>query len=122
MFQDDGIIYDEEVSKEFLKNVPSFVSNRENIDLMMPFSEKEIVEVIWAMESNKAPRPDGYSIQFFTVCWPIIKSDLLRMVLAFQRIVKLGGCTNSTFLALIPKDINPSSFDRFRPISGQAFS
>ena len=28
----------------------------------------------------------------------------------------MGGCTNSTFLALIPKDVNPS-YDRFRPIS-----
>ena len=29
----------------------------------------------------------------------------------------MGGCTNSTFLALIPKEVNPSSFDRFRIIS-----
>ena len=29
----------------------------------------------------------------------------------------MGGCTNSTFLALIPKEANPSSFDRIRPIS-----
>jgi hypothetical protein len=29
----------------------------------------------------------------------------------------MGGCTNSTFLDLIPKEINPSSFARFRPIS-----
>ena len=69
------------------------------------------------MESDKDLGPDGYSNHFFKVCWHIIKSDLLRMVLAFQRKVKLGGCTNSTFLALIPKDVNPSTFDRFRPIS-----
>ena len=29
----------------------------------------------------------------------------------------MGGCINSTFLALIPKEANPSSFDIFRPIS-----
>ena len=29
----------------------------------------------------------------------------------------MGGFTNSTFLSLIPKEANPSSFDRFRPIS-----
>ena len=34
LFQDDGI-YDEEVSKEFLKYVPSLVNNEENIDLMI---------------------------------------------------------------------------------------
>ena len=39
------------------------------------------------------------------------------MVSAFHKKYKVGGCTNSTFLALIPKEVNPSSFDRFRPIS-----
>ena len=39
------------------------------------------------------------------------------MVIAFQRKAKVGGCTNSTFLALIPKEVNPSSFDIFYPIS-----
>ena len=29
----------------------------------------------------------------------------------------MGGCTNSTFLALIPKEANPSSFDRYSPSS-----
>ena len=39
------------------------------------------------------------------------------MVSSFQKKTKLGGCTNSTFLALTPKEVNPSSFDRFHPIS-----
>ena len=39
------------------------------------------------------------------------------MVTASQRKVKVGGCTNSTFLSLIPKQVNTSSFDRFCPIS-----
>jgi hypothetical protein len=30
---------------------------------------------------------------------------------------KLGGATNSSFLALIPKEFGASSLDRFRPIS-----
>ena len=28
----------------------------------------------------------------------------------------MGGCTNSTFLALVPKEVNRSTYDRFRPI------
>jgi hypothetical protein len=69
------------------------------------------------MEPNKAPRRDGFSIQFYRACWEIIKIDLLRMIKAFQQRAKVGGSTNSTFLALIPKEVNPSSFERFRPIS-----
>ena len=116
LFNDDGN-YDKDVSSNFLYNVPSLVSTEDNSDLMKTSSEREIVDVIWSMESDKAPGPDGFSIHFFKVYWPIIKTELLWMVSAFQMKAKLGGCTNSTFLALIPKDVNPSSFDRFRPIS-----
>ena len=41
----------------------------------------------------------------------------MRMIKAFQLKAKIGGCTNSTFLALIPKEVNPTTFERFRPIS-----
>ena len=72
---------------------------------------------MWAMESDKAPGRDGFSFHFYKVCWTIINTDLLRMVKAFQQKAKVGGSTNSTFLALIPKEVNLASFNRFRPIS-----
>ena len=67
LFQDYGF-FDEEVSNDFLNNVPSLVSNEDNYDLMKPFSEREIVDVIWSMESDKVPVPDGFSIHFYKVC------------------------------------------------------
>jgi hypothetical protein len=39
------------------------------------------------------------------------------MIKGFLQKEKLGGGTNSTFLALILKETNPASFDRFRPMS-----
>ena len=39
------------------------------------------------------------------------------MISAFLKKAKVGGNINSTFLALIPKEVNPAYFDRFRPIS-----
>ena len=38
------------------------------------------------------------------------------MIKDFQQKAKVGGSIN-TFLALIPKEVNMSSFDRFKPIS-----
>ena len=46
-----------------------------------------------------------------------MKLDLVRMISAFLKKAKVGGGTNSTFLALIPKETNPETFDTFRPIS-----
>lgn len=69
------------------------------------------------MEPNKAPGPDGFSIHFYRICWDIIKFDLLRMIKGFENKAKVGGGTNSTFLALIPKEVNPRSFEILRPIS-----
>jgi hypothetical protein len=39
------------------------------------------------------------------------------MFIYAQQSCKLGGSTNSSFLALIPKEVNPTSFAHFRPIS-----
>jgi hypothetical protein len=69
------------------------------------------------MEPDKAPGPDGFSIHFYRLCWEIIKPDLLRMIHGFLRKEKIGGGINSTFLALIPKEANPGTFERYRPIS-----
>ena len=68
------------MTADFLTNVPSIVSSKGNVDLMKPFSEKEILDVIWAMEPNKAHGSDGFSFHFYRVRWKIIKIDLLCMV------------------------------------------
>ena len=85
--------------------------------LMNPFTEEEICNVIWSMDPDKAPRPDGLPIHFYRACWDIIKIDLLRMIKTFHQKSKVGGNTNSTFLELIPKEMNSGSFERFRTIS-----
>ena len=84
---------------------------------MQPFSKQEIIDVIWFVKTDSAPGSDGFSIHFYRICGTVIRKDLLRMVKYFQAKAKVGGSINSTFLALIPKEANPSSFDRFRPIS-----
>ena len=91
----------------FLSNIPSLVTAKLNVGLGKPFSKKEIMDVIWVMESNRAPRPDGFSIHFYITCWHVIKSDLFRMISAFLKKTKVGGGTISTLLALIPNEVNP---------------
>ena len=82
LFKEDGEI-DSKLTTDFLSNVPSLVSAEENGELMKPFTEEEIIHVIWSMEPDKAPGPDGFSFYFYRVCWLVIRKDLLRMIKAF---------------------------------------
>jgi hypothetical protein len=67
------------------------------------------------MDPNKALGPDGFTTRFYLTCWPTIKKYLLRMIHKSQTCTKIGGSTNSAFLALIPKDKGATNFSRFRP-------
>jgi exonuclease III len=113
----EDILSSEEETADLLSNIPHLISPEDNDSLCQPPTEEEITNVIWSMEADKAPGPDGFSIHFYKSCWHIIKDDLLKMIRGCMKKAKVGGGTNSTYLALIPKDTNPESFARFRPIS-----
>lgn len=97
----------EEDAVEFLTTIPNLFSVEDNDSLMSPVTEEEITNIVWSMEPNKAPGPNGFSVHFYRICWEIIKSDLFRMIRGILRKAKVGGGINSTFLALIPKETNP---------------
>ena len=91
---------------------------RDNLEaLVQPVSFAKFRSVVWFLHPDKSPRPDGFPIIFYRSCWHIIKKDLLRMLIWTQSKDKIGGATNSTFLALIPKEKKPTSIKRYRPIS-----
>lgn len=69
------------------------------------------------MDPDKAPRPDGFSARFLQTCWSIIEKYLIKMIRKYQNSQKIGGSTNSAFLALIPKEKGANNFSRFRLIS-----
>jgi hypothetical protein len=100
-----------------LSPIPEVITDLENQTLMAPIQEKEVIEVIWSSGPDKAPGPDGFSIHFFQAFWHLIKRDMCLMLNSTKFKDKIGGGTNSSFLALIPKETKPSYFSRFMPIS-----
>eukprot|EP00253_Pinus_taeda_P002975 PITA_02975 len=97
--------------------IPHYVQDSNNIMLTALISMNEIKKVLDCLDLDKAPGPDGFTARFYLTCWPTIKKDLLRMICKSQTCTKIGGSTNSAFLALIPKDKGATDFNRFRPIS-----
>ncbi|KAH1073758.1 hypothetical protein J1N35_026086 [Gossypium stocksii] len=89
-------------------------SEASNLELL--FSMEEIKEAMWSCDENKALGPDGFNICFFRKCWGVVKNDLYEMLKEFYLSGKLERSINSSFIALIPKNENPSEISEFRPI------
>ena len=98
-------------SEEFLKNIPKVIYMETNKCIIKEVIEEEVKAALWDLQSEKAPDPEGFPIAFCLTLSYMIKKELMKMIRYVIRKEKIGGFTNSTFLALIPKDPFPSSLN-----------
>ena len=101
-----------------LDNVRFKGITRENNEMLVgTISKAEVKEAVWNCDSSKSPRPDGFNFGFIKFCWDIIKGDVMSAVQSFAE----GGSwlkgTNASFITLVPKVVNPTLLNDFRPIS-----
>ncbi|KAJ9709801.1 hypothetical protein PVL29_001319 [Vitis rotundifolia] len=82
-----------------------------------PFTEEEISKVIFQLDRDKAPGPDGFTIAVFQDCWDVIKEDLVRVFAEFHRSGIFNRSTNASFIVLLPKKSLTKKISDFRPIS-----
>ena len=68
--------------------------------LVEEIKEEEVTDAIWALDLDKEPRLDGFSISFYSSSWFLIKDVLIRMLHWARINGKLGRGTNFYFLAL----------------------
>jgi hypothetical protein len=69
------------------------------------------------MEPLKAPGPDGFSTGFFQDNWATVKEEICDAILMVLKSGSVNLELNFTYLALIPKNNNPSCVSDFRSIS-----
>jgi hypothetical protein len=89
----------------------------EAASLEVPFEEREVREVIFGMDRDKAPGPDGFSLAFFQDCWEVVKWDFMAVFADFHAYGKFVKSINSTFISLIPKFHGAKEIKDYRPIS-----
>ncbi|GKG20376.1 hypothetical protein Tco_0380177, partial [Tanacetum coccineum] len=82
-----------------------------------PISRDEIRRAVWDCGENKSPGPDGFTFEFFRKFWNIVGLDLCLAVEWFFHHASFPVGCNSSFIALIPKTLNPKSVGEYRPIS-----
>jgi hypothetical protein len=106
--------------QEILEVVSKFqpvFSTEMNQVLEEEVTEVELLVALTSMKNGKSPGPDGITVEFFKHFYDLLKEDLLMTVRESQRAGKIHGALNSTFLCLIPKKQDVSSFEDFHPIS-----
>jgi hypothetical protein len=96
---------------------PSMVTEEEADDLYRPVTLLELKDILNHFKKERSPGPDGWTSEFFIHFFDLVGEDILQMVEHSRLNGKVIGSINSTFLALIPKENNPVSFNDYRPIS-----
>ena len=96
---------------------PNRLTSDQSADLENPISKDEIRNAVWGCGENKSPGPDGFTFEFFRKYWQVVGADFcLAVEWFFDHASFAIGC-NSSFIALIPKSLDPKFVSDFRPIS-----
>nr|GEU99310.1 hypothetical protein [Tanacetum cinerariifolium] len=134
---DGNSFFGDSVRDQFLKNIESVLGKKKEVvpihepsslfinklsmmdaDLMVkPVSLKEIKDVLFNMNDDKAPGPDGFSAKFFKGAWSIVGAKFSQAILDFFSNGKLLKEINPTIIALVPKSQTPKRVYDFRPVS-----
>jgi hypothetical protein len=96
---------------------PHSVSEDDSLTLDSPCTIQEIMVSLKSFSKDKSPGPDGWTIEFYLHFFDLVGLDLLELVEESRLSGKVVGALNSTFLTLIPKAINPTTFVDYRPIA-----
>lgn len=93
------------------------LSREDLMSLNMPFSAKDVEELVRSMGKYKAPGPDGYQPLFYQDCWDVVGQSVVQFVLKFFETGALKSGLNDALVVLIPKIAKPDRMAQFRPIS-----
>lgn len=85
--------------------------------LAQPVTKMEIRNTIFSMPKGKAPGPDGFTAEFFKENWDTVGPLVTTAVLDFFNSGKLLREVNNTILVMVPKVLNATSVEDYRPIA-----
>jgi hypothetical protein len=106
-----SFILDEDLRDDIIQ-----VTQDENEKLTQSFLEDEVKAVVFSMEHNKAPGPDGFPAEFYQICWDVIKDDLMALFREFHTGNLPLYSLNFGTIILLPKSREAISIQQYRPI------
>ena len=88
---------------EVLGVVVRMITEEMNEELTKKISEEEIRHTLHTFQKGKSRGPDRFTVELYLGFYDMLKKDILEVVKESQRLGKVLGMLNSTFLTLIPK-------------------
>lgn len=107
-------LYDQ---RDLSKLMPFRCTEEQKCDRTKDFTRQEIKDMFFSLIRNKTSGPDGYSAEFFTGSWSVVRAEAIDAVLEFFKSDRLLNQWNATTLVLILKVPNAERAKDFRPIS-----
>ncbi|XP_042486522.1 uncharacterized protein LOC122066747 [Macadamia integrifolia] len=77
---------------------------------------EEIRRVVWELDPDSSPGPDGFSGAFFRKCWDMVEVEVCNAVKQFFSTGSMPNGINNNFLVLIPKVDGANTLEKFRPL------
>lgn len=102
---------------DLLALIDKSIFEEDNSMLCLEPSVEEVKEAIFSIPKQSSLGTDAFGFGFFMSCWDVIKEDVIEAAREFFRGSPLPRFYSSSFIVLILKIPDPSSFDKFRPIS-----
>ncbi|XP_026383989.1 uncharacterized protein LOC113279508 [Papaver somniferum] len=115
-FEDKFKFKEVDIEESLLEVIPKAITEADQAMLDAIPSSEEIKKIIFEMDPESSPGPDGFSGSFYRSCWQVIQDDVVNAVQFCwkRRFIPMG--LNSNFLVLLPKIEGARSPKQFRPI------
>ncbi|GKA86441.1 RNA-directed DNA polymerase, eukaryota [Tanacetum coccineum] len=92
---------------------PNRLNNDQILELESPISNEDIRTAVWGCGVDKSLGPDGFTFEFFRKYWTVVGPDFCIAVKWFFDHGDFAIGCNSSFVALIPKVLDPKVVKRF---------
>lgn len=95
----------------------STLSHSQVAHLEAPITHDLVLKTLKSLKRNKAPGPNGLTVDFFLATWDVVGNDFCNATSHFFSTSIIHSGINSTSIALIPKFRSPTQMRDFRIIS-----
>ncbi|XP_062100475.1 uncharacterized protein LOC133806383 [Humulus lupulus] len=95
----------------------SVLSLEQQLELIQPFTKKDVKRSLFNIPSIKSLGPDGFGSGFYKALWKDIGEEISEAILMFFERGVIPAELNGTILSLIPKVDSPTKATDYRPIA-----